>query len=213
MKRIYDCVIVANGEFPTSSAVLSVLNQAKMIVACDGAAQTLLTKGYTPHRIIGDLDSLAPDIKKRFAAIVVHNPDQETNDLTKAIGFVKSKGVQSVCIIAATGLREDHTLANISLLTQYQPMFTDISMMSDYGVFTAIKETRRFESFKNQKISIFSLPPLVPVSTQNLKYSIDKRELNIWWEGSLNESVSDWFEVSLHGEGNVLVYQVYEKKQ
>ncbi|MGL4806860.1 MAG: hypothetical protein ACRC26_11000 [Bacteroidales bacterium] len=37
--------------------------------------------------------------------------------------------------------------------------------------------------------------------------------MNSWWEGSLNESVSDSFEVLLHGEGNVLVYQVYEKKQ
>ncbi|MGL4781336.1 MAG: thiamine diphosphokinase [Bacteroidales bacterium] len=213
MQKIYDCVIVANGEFPTSSIVLGILDQAKMIVACDGAAQTLVAKGYMPHTIVGDLDSLSEEIRKRFAAIVIHNPDQETNDLTKAIGFVKSKGVESVCILAATGLREDHTLANISLLTQYQSLFSEIKLMTDFGVFTAIKDSQRFDSFEKQKISIFSLPPLVPVSVRNLKYPIEERVLNSWWEGSLNESLSDCFEVLLHGEGNVLVYQVYEKKQ
>lgn len=213
MKRIYDCVIVANGEFPTSSVVLSVLDQAKMIVACDGAAQTLLAKGYIPHTIVGDLDSLTPEVKSRFAAIVVHNPDQETNDLTKAVEYVSGKEIQSVCIIGATGLREDHTLANISLLAQYQSLFSEIKLMTDFGIFSAIKQSQRFESFKKQKISIFSLPPLVPVSVRNLKYPIEERILNSWWEGTLNESVNDSFEVLLHGEGNVLVYQVYEKKQ
>ena len=53
-------VIVGNGDFPTATLPLSAIDNAKMIVACDGAADTLINHGVTPDLVIGDGDSLSP---------------------------------------------------------------------------------------------------------------------------------------------------------
>ena len=58
-------VIVANGDFPSHPIPLEILNKAISILACDGAADTLLENNYTPNLILGDLDSLSKENKLR----------------------------------------------------------------------------------------------------------------------------------------------------
>lgn len=209
MNESNKCVILANGRFPRHAFPLGLLKSAHTIIACDGAVNKLIEHGITPSFIVGDLDSVSERIKADFADCTFLNPDQETNDLTKAVQFASERGFRSVTILGATGIREDHTLANISLLTQYHTAFESVEMVTDYGTFRAITSSTRFESYKKQKISIFSLPPLVPVTVRNMKYPIENRELSVWWEGSLNESVGDYFEIELHGNGQLIVYTVH----
>ncbi|MGL4294003.1 MAG: thiamine diphosphokinase, partial [Bacteroidales bacterium] len=138
--------------------------------------------------------------------------DQETNDLTKAINFAKGKGFYSPIIIGATGLREDHTLGNISLLTQYTGLFEHICMVSDYGIFHSISETTSFECSPGQQVSLFSIFPFGIISTRGLKYPIHKRNLPVWWEGTLNETTDSRFTIEIEGKGSVLVYLCHPSK-
>ena len=57
------------------------------------------------------------DVYKR--QILHRISDQETNDQTKAVNFLLAQGKRRIAIIGATGNREDHTLGNISLLSDY----------------------------------------------------------------------------------------------
>lgn len=213
MSKSTKCIILANGRFPRHAFPLSLLKEADTVIACDGAVNKLLEHGITPSFIVGDLDSVTDRIKELYLDRIFHNPDQETNDLTKAVKFAAERGFRSISILGATGIREDHTLANISLLTEYHRDFESVDMVTDYGVFRAITKTTRLNSYKKQKISIFSLPPVVPITVHNLKYPIVKRELSVWWEGSLNESVGDNFDIELHGEGILIVYAVHRDIQ
>ena len=61
------CVIVANGRFPSAELPLRLLKEAKTIIACDGAVKTLYEKGIHPDAIVGDLDSIPADLRKRYA--------------------------------------------------------------------------------------------------------------------------------------------------
>ena len=56
-------VIVANGEFPTHPFPLDKLDKAVSILACDGAADTLINYDIVPDIIIGDIDSLSNENK------------------------------------------------------------------------------------------------------------------------------------------------------
>ena len=64
-------VIVANGEFPTHHTPLEKIKKATSILACDGAADTLIANGYNPNMIIGDLDSISENKKKQFKDIIM----------------------------------------------------------------------------------------------------------------------------------------------
>ncbi len=200
-----EAVIVANGQYPTHSIPVGIIEKARWIVCCDGAAENLLARGITPNVIIGDLDSLSDENRNRFSDIIIQIKDQETNDLTKAVRHCIEQGVKIISIVAATGMREDHILGNISLLADYRK-YTQVKMYTDYGFFTSIAETTDFESFEGQTVSIFSISP-TPISVWGLKYPIENRILANWWQGSLNESLGESFKIETTGD--LFVFQSY----
>ena len=86
-----EAVVVGNGEFPVSALPLRILDTAPFTVCCDGAADRCLESGRVPDRIVGDGDSLSVENQKRYAGIIRYNPDQETNDQTKAVSYCWKK--------------------------------------------------------------------------------------------------------------------------
>jgi thiamine pyrophosphokinase len=200
-------VILANGEFPVHEIPLSCLRNAERIIVCDGATENLLKFGLTPDYIVGDLDSISAELKQRFAAILVHISEQLTNDLTKAVHFCLEHGWTEITILGATGKREDHTLGNLSLLTDYAEK-VKVKLLTDYGVFVPQLKTATYASYPGQQISIFSLTSDTLFTFENLLYPVDNQSLTSWWQGTLNEAVSDTFAIQMN-HGKALIFREY----
>jgi thiamine pyrophosphokinase len=209
LKYDFDVAILADGLFPQRKEIQDLITRIPLVVCCDGASQKLVDFGRIPDFIVGDLDSTLIELKESYPERMIHMPDQNSNDLTKSVHFCLSKGLRKIIILGATGLREDHTLGNISLLQAYAPIVDEVVMASDYGVFTPITQTTTFESYVSQQVSIFSLTPESTLSTIGLKYSIENRSLLSWWEGTLNESLGDGFTIQLHTVGRFIVYRAF----
>lgn len=207
MTAPYNCVIMANGSFPETSLPLEMLRKASFIIACDGATGTLHEAGIIPDAIVGDLDSIPAPFRQLYADRIHIVEDQEINDLTKAVRYAHSIGQQEVLILGATGLREDHTLGNISLLMDYASMFRKVEMLSDYGRFTPLLQTATLQSHPGQQVSIFSMYPEGTISTSGLRWPICNRKLTSWWQGSLNEASGNEFTIELSPEARVIVYR------
>jgi thiamine pyrophosphokinase len=195
--RQTETVILANGEFPSHPIALSILRRSKYLVCCDGAISNLMAVDKIPNAIVGDCDSLPEEDMTRLASIIHHIPEQETNDLTKAVRFCISQGRRKITILGATGKREDHTIANVSLLCEYIHD-ADVEMITDYGVFVAINQNSVFKSYKGQQVSLFCLSQSV-VTSRNLVYTINQRTFTGWWEATLNESLGDEFVIETNG--------------
>ena len=112
--------------------------------------------------------------------------------------------------VGATGLREDHTLGNISLLMDYAPLFQRIEMLSDYGIFTPILQTTTLESKPGTQVSLFSLAPSGTISTTGLRWPIRNRRLTAWWQGTLNEATGNNFTVTLSADARIIVYRTLQ---
>mgnify|MGYP002518876199 CR=1 FL=1 len=149
MKDDKRAVIIANGEYPTSPQALEVLRSAHYRVCCDGGADAYIERGGTPDAIVGDGDSLSEENRTRFASLIHHSPDQETNDQTKAVRWALNnlEGIESIYIIGATGGRADHTIGNAALLMEYTRMFDlngiNIESVTDNGTIFPINDTNR----------------------------------------------------------------------
>ncbi len=206
----YRTIVLANGAFPQHPVPLSFLQNAEHIVCCDGATEALLEYGLEPHDIVGDLDSLSPPVRQRYSHCLHHFSDQETNDLTKAVQFCVKKQWTNITILGATGKREDHSIANISLLADYAA-YANVQMITDYGVFVPnIQSSSCYESFEGQQVSIFSLTPDTTFTLRNLKYPLYGHALLSWWQGSLNEACGDEFLIEID-KGKVLVFREHRK--
>jgi thiamine pyrophosphokinase len=199
-----DAVILANGDYPTASLPLRILSEAPYVACCDGGANEYITKGHLPNIIIGDGDSLCPNYREHYASLIHHNPDQETNDQTKAIQYLHARGMKRIAIVGATGKREDHTIGNISLLMEYMRMGCEVRSYTDYGTFIPCKGTCTFECQPGQQISIFNFTAK-HLKSSGLAYSI--YDFSTWWQGTLNHSTSDTF--TIEAEGEYLVFIAY----
>jgi len=201
----YRTVILANGTFPGHPVPLSFLNKASCIICCDGATENLLEHGLAPDFIVGDLDSLSPTLQHRFSHCIHHDPDQNTNDLTKAVYFCIQRKWDEITILGATGKREDHSIGNISLLVDYA-VNVKVQLITDYGVFLPLLKSERFESFAGQQVSIFSLTPETIFTFHGLKYPLTKQTISSWWQGTLNEALGKEFCIEMD-KGKALVFR------
>lgn len=208
MRLNFSTIIVANGEFPSHQIPLKILEKANQIICCDGAANTLIKKGFKPNKIIGDMDSINPKLLKKYKQISVVDKRDDINDLTKAVNWCEKNRIKEIAILAATGKREDHFIGNFFLLYNYIEMFESVVMLTDSGIFTPIIKTTKFESYKGQKVSIFSLQSNTKLTSENLKYPLHKRRLLNYWEGTLNESTNNYFEIKF-SKGKLIIYQNY----
>lgn len=199
-----DAVILANGEYPTHELPLRILSESAFVVCCDGAANEYIARGHTPDVIIGDGDSLSPDNKMRFAPIMLQIADQETNDQTKAVQYLQSKGYRKIAIVGATGKREDHTLGNISLLIDYMKSGIEVRTFTDYGVFIPVKDSQTFASHAGQQVSILNFGAK-GLKGEGLVYPLS--DFSNWWQGTLNEATSNEF--TIHCTGDYLVFLTY----
>lgn len=199
-------VILADGEYPADGVAGDILRAAKYVVCCDGAADSFILNGGTPAAIVGDCDSMSEITMQCYPDIIHRSESQEDNDLTKAFRYCVSQGKNEIIILGATGRREDHSLANISLLADYA-LEADVCMVTNNGVFNAIREDSKFASFIGQQVSIFTIDTTTAITVEGLLYTPPADGLCAWWRGSLNEAVKNNF--IIHTNGRTLVFRTF----
>lgn len=205
----FDAVILADGEFPTADIPLQILREAKFLCCCDGAAAKAIAQGFMPDAIVGDGDSLTPEFKTRYAAIIHLESEQEDNDLTKATRFCIAKGFRHIAYLAATGKREDHTIGNIFLLPRYVLQFgITPEIYTDHGWFSVINGTTELPSFPGQQVSIFNI---TGKKVEGEGFTWPPYTYNELWQGTLNEAKSD--RILLKTDGIMIVFRTYLAKK
>jgi len=199
-----EAVILADGAFPQHEIPLGYLRNAGSIICCDGSAENLLDAGMMPYAIVGDMDSLSAELRNRFADRIYIDDSQEINDLTKAVQWCHNYGYQDIIILGATGKREDHTIGNISLLAEYSE-YVNVRMITDTGIFIPFRSNCKVDSYPGQQVSLFSIDPSTVITSSGLLYPLERKILKNWWMATLNEALSDHFELRFDG-GPVIVY-------
>ena len=199
-----EAVVIDAGSFPQNENALRWLDECDLIVCCDGAANGYLSNHSKVWRIVGDCDSLSPEINERYHGIIRRFSDQETNDQTKAVSYLAGKGITKIAILGATGKREDHTLGNISLLLSYLGQGIEARAYTDYGVFIPVCGTRKFSCTHGAQVSIFNFRA-TGLKSDGLKYPI--RDFDSLWQGTLNEAPTGEF--TIHATGSYLVFINY----
>jgi len=112
-------LIFANGVLDNSLELDALRQQADLLLAVDGGANHCAKFGITPDILLGDLDSIDPDIlanyQKKNIALYRHPTRKNATDLELALDLAKEKGATTIWLVGALGGRWDMSLANIML--------------------------------------------------------------------------------------------------
>lgn len=200
-----DAVVLAAGDFPRHVLPLSLLRMAGRVVCCDSAADNFVEHfGSLPWKVVGDGDSISAALRERLGESMLTVAEQETNDMTKATLYAESQGLRRIAYVGATGKREDHTLGNVALLVEYLRRGLEVRMYTDHGVFVPCDGQCRFSVPIGTEVSIFSFGAR-HLQADGLRYPL--YDFTAWWQGTLNETVSDVF--SVRADGVFMVYACY----
>ena len=184
-------LIVGNGESPPASFLRAHFDQADWCIAADGGYDILRAVGIRPDVVTGDLDSLTSHVEDGVRLVM--NPNQETNDLEKALQLALDEGARHAVVIGATGLKLDHTLKNLSVLLQFHSEFESICFDEERCRMIILEKETELSLKIGTDISLYPISGKVEgIVTQGLKYSLHDEFLeNGVRDGSSNEVVSN----------------------
>ncbi len=221
----FTTAIVANGEVPSSELSMRLLRKMKRIICCDGALQKLLSIHIIPDVVVGDGDSMegellqiqtdsdsaCRDVARNVSTSgrnIPYYPDrsEEYNDLQKALKYCAAKGYDNIVLMGCGGLREDHFVANLSILVMYSEKMR-LAMLTEHGVFNVMRGKEQYHAISGMQVSVFPSNLHTKLSFSELKYPVNNRSFSWLWEGSLNEALGDTFVVEASDDEPVVVYR------
>jgi thiamine pyrophosphokinase len=199
-------LIVAYGERPKSPRHWERIRKAEHLVCTDGAANWMVEEEVTPDVIIGDMDSIEPDIRSRLdMEHIQHLPSQENTDLDKAIQYALDHDFTHATVMAATGKREDQTVANLYLLVKYASQI-HLQFLTNYSTIEAITGNYRTTVEPGQIISLLPVGFAHGVTTTGLKYPLEHETLELGSRGVSNQAEDREISVNLES-GALLIFR------
>lgn len=194
-------IILCDGAPPPEQQFREELKKSGLFIAADGGAFHAQNLNTVPDIIIGDLDSYT--ISGDEQARVIRDPDQETNDLEKALSYAKNEGGEHVQVFGATGKRLDHTLKNLSVLKQFNHQFESLVFRDSYSEIFLIQSPYKENFPTGTTLSLFPLSGSVEgITTRGLKYPLKNESLeNGIRDGSSNQTIENNIEITFsHGD-------------
>lgn len=160
------------------------------IICADSGARHAKAIDITPDLVIGDFDSIAPELLEFYKGQcdTIHDIDQNKTDLMKAIA--KTTPHSLIEIYGAIGERADHDFSNYLILKEMD--------YPDNIFFKSKNETRRVIKFSctldghiGDKIGIFPLSKISNLNFTGLKYPADglPHPHEFGWNGACNEMI------------------------
>ena len=218
-------VILAAGDFPRKGgAAWKLLAAATRVIACDSAADAYRRWFRRwPDVIIGDLDSIVggprrsgtdrrpseggavrPGPHASQPSVCVRIPDQNTNDLEKAMSYCAKRGWKNHVIVGATGKREDHAIGNVFRALDY-----GCEIVTDHGRFIPVRGKATLKVAKGAAVSIFAPDSKTRMTSKGLEWPLDDVRFRNLYCATLNRATS--VRVTLTTTGPVSVF-IEERK-
>lgn len=199
--------VFCGGELRNADRAEQAAGRADLLIAADGGANHLARLGLKPQVIVGDMDSIAPDLWTGDEQIVrmSHSTDKDRSDAELAVEYALQQGCRQVTLVAALGERLDHALANVALVAEHPG---HVTIVDGHATLVAVDGPSKCV-LHGPRGTVVSLIPYGPgargVRTAGLKYSLRDQSLASTTHGLSNE-LTDGHGCVCVSEGVLLVY-------
>ena len=199
MKR---CIIVGAGD---NSGTYFSKNDYDILIAADGGLKVIEKLGFSPDLIMGDFDSLgyAPEGDN----VIRFKVEKDVTDMMIAVNKAIECGCTEITIFGGTGMRPDHTFANISTMLYASKKDVNIRMVDKsyiYYVITNDEITIKGEEGKD--LSVFALDSQVEITIRGALYEVENAVLkNDMTLGVSNSFLKD--KANIISKGSILIIE------
>lgn len=208
-------LIISGGRFEEKTAKEYVSEHSfDYTIAVDGGAAYAKILGITPDLLLGDFDTLERELffeyQKKGVRIDTFPPEKDYTDTHLALTMALEKNPDSITILAGTGSRMDHTLANIGLLTLSVEQGVPTEIIDNNNRIRMIKDSLILKK-KEVWGSYISLIPytekVTGITLTGFQYPLKNEELRAGVsQGISNELVEEQGKISMK-QGRLLVIE------
>ncbi len=181
-------LIICNGKIRDYEYYKQYTENAELVICADGGANHAARMGIIPDVILGDFDSVSPEIRKCYCdsgcdKVIEFREFPSEKDMTDselALDTAVEKGADRIVFIGCLGNRIDHTIANINLLKAALDRGIDAVLVDEYNEIRLIKNYIEIEKREGWKLSLLPLTPVVSgITTSGLYYPLSDATMEI----------------------------------
>ena len=173
------CIILANGKPPRKNIIKYFQNRGYNTLICaDGGANSALKLNLIPDVIIGDMDSISNDAKRKFGKTskIISIKRQNDTDVEKCLKYAVKKGFTEVLLTGVTGNRLDHTICNLGIVLKFFPQ-VGISLIAEDSYLKPYKGNIKLKSVRGELISLYGFDKKTKIQSKGLKYPLNNVSL------------------------------------
>ena len=198
-------LICADGEWPPEPIWRPLVEQADVIIACDGAFQQCLDRTVQPNIVIGDMDSVE---EARFgqdneSVQWVRIEEQENSDLSKAIEHAAQHAPKNLDVIGVEGGALGHIVAPFFALYDAPP--STVIHINESRIMCVKNASLAFTSIEiGSMVSLFAIGRASGVTLTGCEWPLNQERLEPGTRGLNNRSINPTVEINVD-DGAVLV--------
>lgn len=176
-------VLIASGE--PGPADRRWLEAGNFVVAVDAGAAWLAKLGVRPDAVVGDLDSVDPELVRTLEAdgveIERHPSQKDSSDTELAMAYARRRGADQIAVIGAFGgPRIDHEIANVLLLADESA--GDVTLVRGWTRVSAVRgmDPHTLNGAPGSLVSLFPVGgDAMGVTTHGLAYQLRDEPLRM----------------------------------
>lgn len=167
--------VIANGSIENYDYIATLIKKYDQVIAVDGGLHHCDRMGIMPQLIIGDMDSVTPDLLSRYSNVPtsVFPKDKDETDLELALKTLNFTPLDKVTLFGALGLRADHMLYNLHLMRRYpQKLYIE----TELDLIFAFNSPVTIDCSVGQTVSFIPLGgqgPVAGITSRGLKWELN----------------------------------------
>lgn len=206
------CLIIANGQIPKKKDISYLLKRNfKTIICADGGANSAYKLKIIPNIIIGDLDSIKPEVKEFYdgKSVIKKINRQNDTDVEKALKYAISKKFTDAILLGATGDRLDHSFCNLGIALKFDDQIK-VNILHQKSYLSVETGILNLTTLQNENISLYGFDKKTKITSKGLKYELNNAELPFGVrESTSNAAKSEVVNLSIKG-GKIFIIRDFE---
>lgn len=182
MKKVSHAVIFLNGELSDCTPITKYVTSHSRIIAADGGAKQVVDMGYIPHVVLGDFDSISPDIRetlKNHPVDWIEYPrEKNETDGELALHYAIEKGYKKITVCGIFGRRIDHVLATIFLPIVFLKQEVSVVLVDGKREIFFCQDTTKIQGEKGDLLSLIPIQgDVAGITTTGLAFPLRNETL------------------------------------
>lgn len=174
-------LIVLGGDAPGAALLESCMRDADLVIAADSGLAAFDAAGLEPDLLVGDMDSVSPDVLKKYEDRLPQrrlNCIKDDTDGVDALDLAIGQGAETITLLGALGGRLDHALANVMLLVRASRRGVKAEILSEAVRISRVDGYASLSGAKGDTVSFLPLGHADGVTLRGFFYPLDSRALD-----------------------------------